>query len=73
MALAQIGPLTAILEALATAVGAGIPLGGFAMGTVGLLARWPRRELAARALTDGYAGGIGALLILLIDLLLRYG
>lgn len=69
----QIGPFTAVFEAVATAVGAGIVLGSFAMGTVGLVARWPRHELAARALTDGYVGGIAALFIVLADLLLRYG
>ena len=73
MAFAQIGPLTTVFEALATAVGAGIVLGSFAIGTVGLVAGWPRHELAGRALTDGYVGGIAAVLIVLADLLFRYG
>lgn len=35
MALAQIGPVTNAMEALATAVGAGMLLGGFLAGVVG--------------------------------------
>jgi len=45
MALAQIGPLTGGMEALATAVGAGIVLGGLALALrdfllVSLVKRW---------------------------------
>ena len=36
MALAQIGPLTTIFEAVATAVGAGVVLGSVGMGSVGV-------------------------------------
>jgi hypothetical protein len=73
MTFAQIGPLTAAFEALATAVGAGVLLGSFAVGTFGLVAKWPRKELGARALTDGYVGGGVGVLVSLLDLVLRYG
>jgi hypothetical protein len=73
MAFAHVGPLTTVFEALATAIGAGVLLGSFAMGTVGLVARWPRKELGARALTDGYVGGIVGVLVVLFDLVIRYG
>jgi hypothetical protein len=73
MALAQIGQVTSAFEAVATVVGAGIVLGGFALGTARHLAGWSRRELEAHVLTDGYIGGaIGAASIFL-DLILRYG
>jgi hypothetical protein len=38
MVLARISPVTAAAESLAAAVAAGILLGGFALGSVGLLA-----------------------------------
>jgi hypothetical protein len=73
MVFAQVGPLTAVFEALATAVGAGALLGSFAIGTFGLVARWPRQELADRALTDGYFGGVLGASVAVLDLILRYG
>jgi hypothetical protein len=73
MALAQIGPLTAVFEAFAAAVGAGIVLGGFALGIYRLTMRRPRDELEARVLADGYAGGLVGVLVTLIDLAVRYG
>lgn len=73
MGLAQIGPLTAVFEGLAAAVGAGIVLGGFALGIYRLATRHPREELEARVLMDGYAGGLLGVLIALIDLVVRYG
>jgi hypothetical protein len=73
MVFSGIGPLTTAFEAWAAAVGAGVLLGSFAMGTVGLVARWPRDELGVRALTDGYAGGVVGMLVALLDLALRYG
>jgi hypothetical protein len=72
MALAQVGPLTAITESLATAVGAGMLMGAFLMGAAGYLAGWTRQTLEDRALTDGLAGGIFAAVLMLIDLTLRY-
>lgn len=58
---------------LATAVGAGILLGGFASGVYRLAMRRPRGELEMRVLPDGYAGGVVAVLVVLIDLVVRYG
>lgn len=67
----HIGPLTHAVESLAALTGAGILLGSFAIGLAGLLLGWPRRTLAARALTDGYLGGLFALFMGLLDLLAR--
>lgn len=72
MASAEIGPLTGIMESLATAVGAGILLGAFLMGANGFFAGLPRRILEARTLTDGYVGGTIALMVVLADAALRY-
>jgi hypothetical protein len=67
MAFAQIGPLTTLFEGFATAVGAGVVLGGFAMGIFRVLARRPREELEAKVLIDGYAGGVVGVVVVLLD------
>ena len=72
MALAQIGPATSAFEALATAVGAGVLLGGVGMGLAGLAAGWSRGELAKRSLTDGYMGGLAGTAAIAFDLMMRY-
>lgn len=73
VAFAQIGPFTTVLEAVATAVGAGVVLGTVTMGVIGLALRWPRAELERRALSDGYVGGAVGALVVLWDVALRYG
>lgn len=72
MCLGQVGPFTEILESLATAIGAGMLLGGFVLGGSALLAGRPRQAVAERALTDGFAGGVLAAAVAAIDLLVRY-
>lgn len=72
MVFAQVGPITAVLEMLATAVGAGALLGTFSMGVVSLIARWPRKELEERVPLDGCLGGGAGLLAALLDLAIRY-
>lgn len=72
MALAQIGPFTAVTEALATAVGAGVVLGGVAAGILGLVRGSSKVDIEESALASGYiGGGVGAALALL-DLILSY-
>ena len=56
---AGIGPVTSTGEVVATSIGAGILLGGFAGGTFGMLRRWTRRRRDEAALRVGYFGGIG--------------
>jgi hypothetical protein len=70
MCFAQIGPLTVAFQAMAAAIGAGIVLGGFVFGTVRLLVGKPRWVLERHVLTDGFIGGLSALAIALIDLIL---
>ena len=72
MMLAQAGPLTRVLESVATAVGAGIVLGSVAMGVVGMMLGWSRKEIGNRALTDGYLGGLGGGLIVFLESVLLW-
>jgi hypothetical protein len=72
MALGQIGPITAVLEGLATTVGAGMLLGGFVAGVVGVVAGWPRPILDAHVLFSSYAGGVGGMLLVLADTAMSY-
>jgi hypothetical protein len=72
MKVAQIGPLTSVIEALATAVGAGVVLCGVAAGIWGLAHESSRADLERDALFSGYiGGGIGAIFAL-ADMILRY-
>jgi len=57
---------------MATVVGAGIVLGSFARGLLGLVAGWPRREIEERVLEDGYVGGAVGVIVALVDLLSHY-
>jgi hypothetical protein len=68
MALAQIGPATGFMEALATAVGAGMVLSGFLVGGMATAFRWPKPTLEEWALAGGSVGGGVAVLLVLIDL-----
>jgi hypothetical protein len=73
MPLAQIGPLTAVIEALATAVGAGVVLCSVAAGIWGSIQGSARAHLEKEALVSGYVGGgVGAVLAF-VDLIMRYG
>jgi hypothetical protein len=72
MALGAIGPSTAGIELLATAVGAGILLGGFLAGLFGSALGWPHDLRAERVLVIGYGGGAVGVLAVLFDLFFRY-
>ncbi len=71
--IAQIGPITSLLETAATAVGAGMVLGSVAAAIRGLGAGWPSRAVERRAVSGGYAGGAVGALSILVDVLIRYG
>jgi hypothetical protein len=60
------------MEGAAAAVGAGILLGGFATGLVGLVLAWPRREFDARVFRDGYVGGVLGVAAIIADIMFRY-
>lgn len=72
MALSQIGFFTEATEVLAAAVGAGILLGGFLAGSIGIVIGRPRSRRDERVVLSGYVGGTVAILLVLIDLVLRY-
>ncbi|HEX8689038.1 MAG TPA: hypothetical protein VF729_02220 [Solirubrobacterales bacterium] len=72
MELARVGPLTTLIEGGAAAVGAGILLGGFATGLVGLVLAWPRRKFEWQVLKGGYAGGAAGALLMIADITFRY-
>jgi hypothetical protein len=69
---AHIGFTTTVLESAATSIGAGMLIGGFVFGAVGLVLKWPREKLEKWALGDGYLGGLFAVALLIFDLLMRY-
>ncbi len=72
MSLAQIGPLTAVLEDAATAVAAGAVIGSSAGGIAGLITRWPLEVLERRAMGDGYKGAAIGALVAMVDTFLVY-
>lgn len=72
MEIAQIGSVSGAFEGLATAVGAGILLGGFAAGFTGILTGWRPPSLEVRALVSGQIGGALGVVLVLFDLALRY-
>ncbi len=71
MALAQIGPATSFIEALATAIGAGMVIGGFLAGWAAIVRKHNRSRLEEWTLMSGYLGGAAAVLLALFDLALR--
>jgi hypothetical protein len=73
MSLAQIGPFTAVLEAVATAVGAGAVLVSALTGAAGLILRRSRHWAERYALIGGYLGGGAGAALALADFILRYG
>ncbi|HEX7244034.1 MAG TPA: hypothetical protein VF245_00535 [Solirubrobacterales bacterium] len=72
MELAQIGPLTTVLEAAATAVAAGAVLGSVAAGIRGLWLHWPARKIERRALSGSYLGGAAGAAAAFFDAAFRY-
>jgi hypothetical protein len=70
--LANVGPTTATLEALASLIGAGLIVGGFAGGLVSLLCGDPRSEIEQAALNGGYLGGAFGLVLLAVDILEKH-
>jgi hypothetical protein len=72
MSFVAVGPLTSLLETAAAAVGAGILLGGFAMGLRGTALAWSVPRLEARAVEGGYIGGGFGGAAMIADITIRY-
>lgn len=72
MALAQIGPLTELVEMAAAAVAAGMLLGGFLAGLAGLVRSWPRRDFDRIVVQAGYLGGVVSTCIIAADIMFHH-
>jgi hypothetical protein len=73
MATGQVGSVTAAVEALAAAVGAGMLLGGFVAGSIGIAAGWSHPSLDRWVVLGTYFGGSVGVGLAAFDLFLRYG
>ncbi|HKB52184.1 MAG TPA: hypothetical protein VKC63_12255 [Solirubrobacterales bacterium] len=69
--IAQIGFCTTVLEVGATAIGAGVVVGGFVAAAAGMLLGRTRKEMEGNALRDVFWGGFGGMLCLCVDLFMR--
>jgi hypothetical protein len=68
---AEAGPVTSGVQAAATAIGAGILLGGFVTGLVGLLLSWEQRRSDRRVVRGGYLGGLIVAIVAIFEAGLR--
>ena len=68
---AQIGFFTTLLELAATAIGAGVVVGGFLAAAVGVLIPQSRKEAEGNPLTDVFWGGLLGMFCLCADLIVR--
>jgi hypothetical protein len=68
----QIGPLTELMQSVAAGVGAGMLLGGFLTGLVGLVRSWSRPRLDRGVLEFSYGGGGAAAILMIVDSTLRH-
>jgi hypothetical protein len=72
MALASApGPVTALCESAATAVGVGVVLGGFAAGVLGTLRGWEADRRDAAVVNTGYITGLVMAFVAAIEIVLR--
>lgn len=70
--LGSAGIFTPIIEAAATAIGAGVVVGGFLGATAGAVGGWSRRQVERDALRDSYFGASGALALWVVDQCIVY-
>ncbi len=69
--IAHVGFATSLLESVATSIGYGIVVVGFAAAAVGMLTGRSRRELEGNALRDGFVGSLVGIFCLCYDLIAR--
>jgi hypothetical protein len=72
LAVASVGPLTSLVEAVAASIGSGAVIGGFLGGIEGGLSRRPRAESERRAVVGSYGGGVASLAFLAIDIVRKH-
>jgi hypothetical protein len=61
------GIFTPIIEGAATAIGAGVVVGGFVGASAGVLNGWSRRQVEADALRISYIGSAAVLALWFLD------
>jgi hypothetical protein len=66
-----VGPVTSAGEMLATSIGAGILLGGFAGGVHGTVRRWSAHRRDNVAMHMGYLGGLIMAVAATVETILR--
>lgn len=69
---AQIGIATNALESVGATIGMGMLVWGFAMSAFGFAVGRTRRQIEARGLRDACTGGLGAIGLVFVDLVMRY-
>jgi hypothetical protein len=72
LAPAQIGFATTLLELVATSTGEGIVVGGVFAACAGMIRGRSRKELEGNAMRNSFAGAVGGMFCLFLDLFLRY-
>jgi hypothetical protein len=66
------GFLVSLAEEAATAIGAGVVIGGFVGATGGVVYGWSRKQVESHALRDGYIGAVVVLCAWLSNLCIVY-
>ncbi|HEX8688970.1 MAG TPA: hypothetical protein VF729_01875 [Solirubrobacterales bacterium] len=72
LATTSTGFFVPIFEAAATAIAAGVVLGGFAGATAGVAYGWSRKQVESHALRDGYIGAAFVLGFWVLELCIVY-
>lgn len=68
----NIGFFTTVIGVVATVIGAGVVIGGFAGAGLGVVGGRSRKEVEADALWHGFWGGVIAVVCLILDLSVGY-
>ena len=71
MAFGDTGPATTVLAALAASIGSGLVVGGFVGGGASFAATGSQKASERWALICGYVGGLIALMLRAIDIVMR--
>jgi hypothetical protein len=66
-----VGPLTSVLVTCAACVSAGVLIGGFVAGLVDLVEAGSHPGSDTRVRSGGYLGGIAAVGLVMVDLVIR--
>ena len=72
MQLDAIGFFGSVFDTAATAITVGVVVGGFVGASVGMAYGRSRKEVEDNSLRNGYFGAVGACVLWVVDLLVRY-